>query len=211
MHSINLQNWDVEHFREFTYFDAELFLGEKHLGLFQKNLRPSDLGIVIYERLRKAMTSNDDLSMFNLLSGIEVKSEDLDEQHVGEVMIGLMFAATLSIEASASTRAAQQMASSMKAEFLNHLDEQGATTIQKAEWEAVLADRFLTYRKTLDGYSGFEPPWKLGRAFFWNIINNEVHVAMCVKICTLYLIAAKDMCGEILKEMGPRLTMEPQV
>lgn len=180
------------------------------VGLFQKNLRPSDLGIIIYEHLRKGMTSNEDLSMFNLLSGLDVKAEDLDEQHVGEIMIGLMFGATLAIESSASPRASQQIVSSMKAEFLNHLDEQGATTLQKAEWEAVLADRFLTYRKALEGYSGFEPPWKLGRSFFWNIINNEVHIAMCVKICTLYLLAARDLCSEVLKEMGPRLVMEPQ-
>ena len=52
------------------------------MGLFQKNLRPSDLGIVVYERLRKGMTSHEDLSMFNLLSGLDAKSEDLDEQHV---------------------------------------------------------------------------------------------------------------------------------
>ncbi len=181
------------------------------MGLFQKNLRPSDLGILIYERLRKAMQLHDDLSMNGLLLGLEVVPEELDEQHVGEIMIGLMFGATLAVESNASARAAQQIVSAMKAEFFSHLDEQGATTLQKAEWEAVLADRFLTYRKCLDGYSGFEPPWKLGRAFFWNIINNEVHIAMCVKICTLYLLTARDMCVEILKEYGPRLVMEPQV
>jgi hypothetical protein len=179
--------------------------------LFQKNLRPADLGIVIYERLRKEMQSREELSMNGLLAGLELVPEELDEQHVGEVMIGLMFGATLAIESSASATVAAQVVASMKAEFLNHLHEQGATSIQKAEWEAVLADRFLAYRKTLDGYSGFEPPWKLGRAFFWNVINNELHIAMCVKICTLYLLAAKVTCAEMLKEMGPRLTMEPQL
>ncbi len=126
-------------------------------------------------------------------------------------MIGLMFGATLAIESSASATAAQQVVASLKAEFLNHLHEQGATPIQKAEWEAVVADRFLTYRKCLDGYSGFEPPWKLGRAFFWHVINKEIHVAMCVKICTLYLLAAKEVAAAILKEYGPRLQMEPQL
>ena len=181
------------------------------MRLFQKNLKPSDLGILIYERLRKGMQSTDDLSMNGLLMGLEVVPEELDAQHVGEIMMGLMFGATLAIESNAGARAAQQVVSSMKAEFLNHLDDQGATLIQKAEWEAVLADRFLAYRRCLDGYSGFEPPWKLGRAFFWKILGNDVHIAMCVKICTLYLLAARDACTEILKEYGPRLQMEPQI
>ncbi len=182
----------------------------KTVRIFQKNLKPADLGIVIYERLRKELQSRDELSMNGLLTGLEVVPEELDEQYVGEIMIGLMFGATLAIESSASASAAQQVVASMKAEFLNHLHEQGATTIQKAEWEAVLAERFLTYRKCLDGYSGFEPPWKLGRAFFWNVINNELHLAMCVKICTLYLLAAKNLSSELLREMGPRLVMETQ-
>lgn len=181
------------------------------MKLFQKNLRPADLGIIIYERLRKNMLSHDDLSMSSLLSGLEVVPEELDEQHVGEIMIGLLFGATLAVESDASPKAAQQVVAAMKAEFLSHLDEQGATTIQKAEWEAVIADRFLTYRKCLDGYSGFEPPWKLGRAFFWNIVKNEVHIAMCVKICTLYLLTARGLCSDVLQEYGPRLVMEPQL
>ena len=181
------------------------------MRLFQKNLRPSDLGITIYERLRKGMQSDEDLSVNGLLIGLEIVPEELHEQYIGEIMIGLMFGATLAIESSASATAAQQVVASLKAEFLNHLHEQGATPIQKAEWEAVVADRFLTYRKCLDGYSGFEPPWKLGRAFFWHVINKEIHVAMCVKICTLYLLAAKEVAAAILKEYGPRLQMEPQL
>lgn len=166
---------------------------------------------MIYERLRTSMQSSDELSVNTLLAGLEVVPEELGEQYIGEIMIALMFSATLAIESHASPRAAHLVVSAMKAEFLNHLDEQGASAIQKAEWEAVLADRFLVYRKTLDGYSGFEPPWKLGRAFFWNLINSELHIAMCVKICTLYLLAARDMCIEMLKESGPRLQMETEV
>jgi hypothetical protein len=178
------------------------------MRLFQKNLRASDLGLLIYERLRTGMQTDDDISMNGLLTGLELLPEELDEQYVGEIMIALMFAATLAVERHASPVAAQQVISSMKGEFLNHLDEQGATVIQKAEWESVLADRFLSYRKCLDGYSGFEPPWKLGREFFWKIIGKQVHLAMSVKICTLYLVAAQHTCEEVLKENGPRLLME---
>lgn len=180
------------------------------MGFFKKNLLPSELGAHIYESLRRALQSDSDLSLQRLIVGLELVPEELHDQYVGEIMIGLMFGATLAIESAASPRAAQQIISSLKAEFLNHLEEQGATAIQRAEWEAVLANRFLTYRATLEGYTGFEPPWKLGRALFWNIINNEVHIAMCVKICTLYMMAARDMCLEILRQFGPRLQMQPQ-
>lgn len=180
------------------------------VGFFKKNLLPSELGAHIYDSLRRALLSDGDLSMQRLIVALELVPEELHNQYVGEIMIGLMFGATLAVESAATPRTANQIVSSLKAEFLNHLEEQGATAIQRAEWEAVLADRFLTYRATLEGYTGFEPPWKLGRALFWNIINNEVHIAMCVKICTLYMMAARDTCLEILKELGPRLQMQPQ-
>ncbi len=180
------------------------------VGFFKKNLLPSELGAHIYESLRRGIQSEGDLSMHRLLVGLELVPEELHDQYVGEIMIGLMFGATLAIESAATPRTANQIVSALKAEFLNHLEEQGATPMQRAEWETVLADRFLTYRETLEGYTGFEPPWKLGRALFWNIINAEVHIAMCVKICTLYMMAARDTCLDILREYGPRLQMQPQ-
>ncbi len=185
-------------------------LDQTTVNFFKKNLLPSELGAHIYESLRRALQSDSDLSMQRLLASLELVPEELHSQHVGEVMIGLMFGATLAIESAATPRTANQIVSALKAEFLNHLEEQGATALQRAEWEAVLAGRFLSYRATLEGYTGFEPPWKLGRALFWNIIDSEVHIAMCVKICTLYMMAARDMCLAILKEYGPRLHMQPQ-
>lgn len=177
------------------------------MSLFQKNLSPSDLGAHLYETLRRSMQSDGELSMQHLLTGLELVPEELHPQYVGEIMVGLMFGATLAIESSATPRIANQIISALKAEFLSHLEEQGASPLQCAEWEAVLANRFLTYREALEGYTGFEPPWKLGRALFWHIIGQEVHIAMCVKICTLYIMAARDVCTAILKEQGPRLTL----
>jgi len=180
------------------------------MNLFKKNLLPSELGEHMYEALRHAMQSDGELSMRRLLVALELVPEELHDQYVGEIMIGLMFGATLAVESAATPRTATHIISALKAEFLNHLEEQGATALQRAEWEAVLAARFLTYRETLEGYTGFEPPWKLGRAFFWHVINEEVHLAMCVKICTLYILAARDYCFGILKELGPRLAFAPE-
>jgi hypothetical protein len=186
---------------------ASARIEENEMSLFQKNLTPADLGARLYETLRHGMESDGELSIRQLLVGLELVPEELHDQYVGEIMIGLLFGATLAIESSATPRVANQIISALKAEFFNHLEEQGARPLQCAEWEAVLANRFLTYRECLEGYTGFEPPWKLGRALFWHIIGDEVHIAMCVKICTLYIMTARALCGEILKQHGPRLTL----
>lgn len=179
------------------------------MSLFKKNIHPHELGMIVYERLRAGVESEGDLSLQGLLAGLSLHPDELEPQHVGEIMIGVMFAATLAIESQAGAKASQQIIAALKGEFFNHLDEQGASPLQIAEWEAVLADRFLTYRQAMEGYSGFEPPWKLGRTFFWHILSEKIHLAMSVKICTLYMLAARDACYDILREYGPRLIMEP--
>ncbi len=181
----------------------------KVMSLFKKNIHPQDLGMIVYERLRAGVESDGDLSLQGLVSGLGLHQDELEPQYVGEIMIGVMFAAALAIESQAGSKASQQIVAALKGEFFNHLDEQGASPLQIAEWEAVLADRFLTYRQAMEGYSGFEPPWKLGRALFWHIISDKLHLAMSVKICTLYMLAARDASYEILREYGPRLIMEP--
>lgn len=173
--------------------------------LFRKHLPPEELGARIYEGLRSGMELNDDLSMSRFIRSLDLDPCTLDEQYAGEIMVALMFGATLAIERSASPRVAEQIGAGMKAEFLNHIQEQGATQIQKAEWETITAGRFLDYRRSIEDYSGFEPPWKLGRALFWNIIGEEKYVAMSVKIATLYILAARDLCQSLLNEHGPSL------
>lgn len=146
--------------------------------------------------------------MERFLQGLDLDQGTLDEQHAGEIMIALMFGATLAIERSASPRVAEQIGAGMKAEFLNHLQEQGATNIQKAEWETIAASRFLEYRRSVEDYSGFEPPWRLGRRLFWNLILEEKYIAMSVKIAALYILAARDACQELLNEYGPSLLVQ---
>ncbi len=151
------------------------------------------------------MESRDDLSLSGLLRSLDLEPQNLDEQYAGETMVALMFGATLAIERSASPRVAEQIGAGMKAEFLSHIKEQGATQLQKAEWESIIAGRFLDYRRSIEDYSGFEPPWKLGRQFFWNIIGEEKYIAMSVKIATLYILAGRDVCQTVLNEYGPSL------
>jgi hypothetical protein len=160
---------------------------------------------MLYEALRIGMQSDNELSMIRLLESLDLNPGDLHKQYVGEIMVGLMFGASLAVERSASPRVAEQIALGMKAEFLNHIQEQGATSIEKAEWEAVIAGHFLEYRQCLETYSGFEPPWKLGREFFWNILGEEIYRAMSVKIATLYLLAARDAAQGLLNQYGPTL------
>jgi hypothetical protein len=179
------------------------------MRLSRKYLSPEELGAMLYEALRSGMESHDDLSMERFVQSLDRGSEELDEQYAGEIMVALMFGGLLSIERSASPRVAEQIAAGMKAEFLNHVQEQGASPLQKAEWEAVIASRFLTYRQSLEGYSGFEPPWKLGRQFFWNLVGVEEYIAMSVKIATLYILAARDACQLLLNEYGPSLIAIP--
>lgn len=155
------------------------------------------------------MESNGDLSSKRFLESLDLSREELDEQYEGEIMVGLMFGAMLAIERSASARVAAQISAGMKAEFLNHIQEQGASPVEKAEWETVIASRFLDYRRYLEDYSGFEPPWKLGRQLFWNIVGKEEYVAMSVKIATLYMLAARDVAQGMLNERGPTLLASP--
>jgi len=175
------------------------------MKLFRRHTTPEDLGARLYEALRSGLESKGDLSSDRLLESIDLSPETLDENYRGEVIVGLMFAAVLAVERSATPRLVHQITAGMKAEFLSHLEEQGASPLQRAEWENVLAARFLDYRKSLEEYTGFEPPWKLGRAFYWNILGEEAYMAMAIKIATLYLSAARDHCQQVLNEEGPYL------
>ncbi len=166
-------------------------------------MKPTALGPTLYEELRKGMESSGDLSMEGFLKSLDQDLSEANEQYAGEIAVGLMFGAVMAIERSASERVAEEIVAGMKLEFLRHLEEQGANAIQRAEWEIILADRFLGYRQCLEDYSGFEPPWKLGRQFYWNLIGVEEHVAMLIKISTLYQLAARDKCQELLNKYGP--------
>jgi hypothetical protein len=177
--------------------------GRSSLRLFRKQTKPVELGSILYEALRAGMESEGDLSIVHFLRSLDKDVDEVNEQYAGEVMVGLMFGAVMAIERSASTRVAEQIISGLKLEFLRHLEEQGANAIQRAEWETILADRFLGYRQCLENYSGFEPPWKLGRQFYWNLIGAEEHVAMLIKISTLFILAARDRCQDLLNEYGP--------
>jgi hypothetical protein len=210
-----LKQWDsllfsppLEHMQRLVYLFPAQENGRR-LKLFRKQLHPEELGAMVYESLRSGMESEDDLSMRRFVDNLDFGGDSPDEHYVGEIVVALMFGATLAIERSTPATVAQRIVSGMKTEFQKHLGEQGATAIQQAEWENVIASRFLEYRLSLEDYSGFEPPWRLGRQFYWNLIGQQDYHAMSIKIATLYLLAARDQCQELLNTHGPTLLVAP--
>ncbi len=160
---------------------------------------------MIYEALRAGMTTSGPLSLARLVTAFEKDPSDLEEQYVGEVMIASMYGATLAVDRSTSRWLGARVIGAMKAEFLAHIREQGASPQQVKEWEAVLLNRFEGYMVSLEGYEGFEPPWKLGRQFLWNVLGQEEYVAKSIKLATMFIYAARDVAQDLLNKYGPTL------
>lgn len=182
-------------------------LSRKTVKLFRKHMTPEDLGALLYEEIRHHLASEDDLSISALLRNISRTVDDVPEHHVGAIMVGAMFGAAMAIERSTSRWIADRIIDGMHREFCRHLHEQGATPEQVIDWESIIADHFLVYRSALEGYEGYEPPWKLGRTFFWNIVGAEEYVAPAIRQATLYLLSVRDAAQELVNEYGPRLVV----
>ncbi len=175
------------------------------MKLFRRRHTPEELGAILYESLRAAMASETDVSIDRLAGSLDLPTDELSEQYVGEAMIGSMFAASMAIERSTWKWTGQQIEKGMIGEFFLHLREQGATEEQIEEWRAVIDARFSEYRASLLGYEELEPPWKLGRQFYWNMIGDERYVAMSIKIATLYLLEIRDAAQKLMNQYGPTL------
>lgn len=179
------------------------------MKLFRRHYTPQEVGAMIYETLRAGMASDADLSVRTLVQNLDRTEADLEEQYVGEIMIGAMFGATLAIERSTSPWLGEEITRGMHLEFYAHLAEQGASEKQVLEWRAVVQERFREYRRCMEQYEGFEPPWKMGRQLFWNITGAEEYLAMSIKIATLYVIAARDAVQPVLNQYGPSIAVQP--
>jgi hypothetical protein len=162
---------------------------------------------MLYEALRAGMASESELSVVRFVDSLDLDPADLHDQYVGEVMIGSMFAAVLSAERSTWKWMAEHISKGMVDEFLLHLREQGASAVQIAEWGEVVESRFGGYRDCMEGYEGFEPPWKLGRQFYWNISGSQQYVAMSIKISTYYLLEAQNVAQKLVNQYGPALSL----
>jgi hypothetical protein len=173
------------------------------MGLFHKNMTPAELGSLLYETLRAGVASDGNLSLNSLVRSLDAPGDDLDMQYAGEVMLGCMFGAILAVDRSSSSWLAEQIVAGMKTEFLRHVAEQGATPRQVVEWQDVLETRLQEFRDCLIGYEDLEPPWKLGRRFYWNIIGDDRYVALSIKIATLYILEARDVAQDLLNKHGP--------
>ncbi len=179
------------------------------MKLFRKNLTPEELGATIYEKLRAHLASDDELSISSLLRKLCRREEDLPEQHQGAIMIGTMFGAVMAIERSSSRWIARRITEGMHREFFAHLREQGASAAQVRDWDQIVVDHEMAYRKTLVGYDeAGEPPWRLGREFLWNIIGAEEYVAAQIKEATLFLLQALDVAQSLMNKYGPTLVLD---
>jgi hypothetical protein len=179
------------------------------MRLFRRHYSPEEIGAMVYETLRAGMASDGDLSVRTLIENLDRTESDVEEQYVGEIMIGAMFGATLAIDRSTSPWIAEQICRGTQQEFYTHLAEQGASEEQVLEWRAVVQERFQEYRRCMEQYQGFEPPWKMGRQLFWNLTGTEEYLAMSIKIATLYVLAARDAVQPVLNQYGPSIALHP--
>jgi hypothetical protein len=180
------------------------------MKLFRRHYSPEEVGAMIYETLRAGMASDAELSVRVLIENLDRTEADLQDQYVGEIMIGAMFGAALAIDRSSSHWMGELICGGMHQEFYAHLAEQGASEPQVLEWRMVVKERFLEYRGCMEEYEGFEPPWKMGRQLFWNITGVEEYLAMSIKIATLYVHAARDAVQPLLNQYGPSIVVHPQ-
>jgi hypothetical protein len=172
-----------------------------------KNLTPETLGALLYETLREAVASTEELAVHKLLSELEIPEETLPRQYVGEIVIGSLFAATLAVERSTSQWIGERIVEGMTTEFVSHLREQGATPREADEWTGVVERQFAEYRLCMEGHTGLEPPWKLGRKFLWNFSGQKDYVALSIKHATDYLLTAEDLAQQVLNTHGPHLDL----
>ena len=171
----------------------------------RRHLTPEALGALLYETLREAVASTEELSVSGLLGRLEIEEETLPRQYVGEIMRGCLFAATLAIRRSTSDWIGDRIVAGMKEEFVSHLLEQGATRQQAEQWKGVVERHFVEYGASMEGYEGLEPPWKLGRQFLCTFSGRDDHTAIAVKHGTDYLTTMENLAQEILNDRGPRL------
>lgn len=188
-------------------FDANPETGMK---LFRRHYSPEEVGAMIYETLRAGMASDGNLSVKVLIENLDRTEADLQDQYVGEIMIGAMFGAMLAVDRSASPWIGEQICRGMHLEFYTHLAEQGASEEQVLEWRVVVQERIHEYRRCMEQYEGFEPPWKMGRQLFWNLTGAEEYLAMSIKIATLYVLAARDAVQPVLNQYGPSIALRTQ-
>ena len=175
--------------------------------LFRRHHTPEELGAMLYETLRAGMASDGELSVARLVADLHKQANELEDQYVGEVMIGSMFSALLSVERSTTKWMAEQITAGMVVEFLHHLKEQGAGDSQIDDWRCVVSERFKEFRESMKDYEGLEPPWKLGRQLYWNMLGVEEYVAVSIKVATQYMLAARDAAQKLLNEYGPTLVV----
>jgi hypothetical protein len=184
--------------------------GTGRMKLFRGHHTPEDVGARTYESLRAGIASAGPLSFLRLVGDIGREPDGLPETAAGEAMLGGMFGALMAVERSTSRWIGKGILDGLLADFRTHLQEQGASAQQVKEWEGIATLRIGEYRQAMEGYAGLEPPWRLGRAFLWNLTGVRDYNALAIKAATAYLLASRDRAQEVLNEYGPTIIASPE-
>ena len=180
------------------------------MRLFRKHHTPAEVGAIVYETLRSSLAAaSGPLTIGHLLGLLGRAEGNMPEMHVGEIVCGAMFAASIALERSVPRWMAAEILRGMRDELSRHLHEQGAADDQVAEWERILDARSAAYRESLADYDGLEPPWKLGRAFLWNVTGERLYNALAIKHATHYILALRDRAQEAINAYGPTIEVFP--
>jgi len=181
------------------------------MRILQRRKSPEAFGALLYEALRTGVSMPGRVSIEGLAGRLSEAGELLDDQHPGEIVIGAMYAATMAVDRSTQRPVADRIVAGMTGEFLCHLGEQGASSLEVGEWRSIMNAHFAEYRDVLIGHEELEPPWKFGRQLLWCLTGSENHTAVAVRDATEFLIAVRDAAQELVNMHGPSLILEAGV
>ena len=181
------------------------------MRVFQRRKTPEAFGALLYEALRTGLSLPGPISIEDLAGKLSNQGELLDDQAPGETVVGAMYAAKMAIDRSTQRSVADRIVAGMTGEFLRHLGEQGASSLEVGQWSSIMNVHFADYRDILIGYEELEPPWKFGRLLLWCLTGSEDHTAVAVRDATQFLLAVRDAAQDVLNLHGPSLLIETGV
>ena len=181
------------------------------MRVFQRRKTPESFGALLYEALRAGLALPGPLSLEDFAGKLSDEGELLDDQHPGEIVVGAMYAATMAVDRSTQRSVADRIVAGMTGEFLRHLGEQGASTLEVGQWRSIMNAHFADYRDILIRYEELEPPWKFGRQLLWCLTGSEDHTALAVRDATQFLLAVRDAAQEVVNMHGPSLLLDTGV
>ena len=161
------------------------------------------MGAELYESLRQELEPGGVLSVERLCNDLIEGGAIPHDQSTGEAMIGCLFAAAVAIESSAWRAHAAGIREGAETEFLRHLREQGATTEQAEEWEAVMRDRYAEFFQCLPADASVPLPESLGESLVLHLSGADAVTPYAALRATQYLTSARAKVRILLDKTPP--------